>query len=157
MCSRSGLLQMCNGHGPWVPEEPFLCYPWKHCWGLDLREWTRRLIPTSKTSLNLSAGLRWFSTPEGWMMPSKTYEEPRSPPSGCRRWRRNARKHKPRDQGLRSIKEISFGWPKVMTDHPRAQAWRPESAKDLDTRRRLNTESNSGGGLHNLRRDKACM
>jgi len=44
------------------------------CWGLDRRECARRLIPASKKSPNLSAGLRCWVTSahEGCSVPTKT-------------------------------------------------------------------------------------
>ena len=45
-----------------------------YCWGLDLRECAWRLISTSKTSTNQSAGLRCWVTNahEGCSVPTKT-------------------------------------------------------------------------------------
>ena len=56
--------------GPWAATT----WSGNHCWGLDRRECARRLIPASKKSPNLSAGLRCWVTSahEGCSVPTKT-------------------------------------------------------------------------------------
>jgi len=64
---------------------------------LDLRDSPQRLIPASKISLDLSAGLRWFGDKYA-------------------RWIIGA------FQDLQRMKELTFGRPKVTNDHSEAQA-----------------------------------
>ena len=58
------------GSDRWLRTSPSRGY----CWGLDRRECAQRLIPASKTSPNLSAGLRCWVTSahEGCSVPTKT-------------------------------------------------------------------------------------
>ena len=73
--------------------------------GLGLREVPQRLIPASKTSPNLSAGLRWLGD-------------------------KYARRIIGAFRDLRRIKELTFGRPKVTIDHPEERALESRPAKN---------------------------
>ena len=84
-----------------------------YCWGFDLRERARRLIPASKTSPNLSTGLRSWATRthEGCPAPSKTpgSESLTFEPEGEGQPRRNTSPRATTYEASKEMTDCAFG------------------------------------------------
>ena len=122
------------------------------CWGLDLRKCARRLIPASKTSPNISAGLRRWATkaPEAWLVPIKTLRT-KKPTFGSEG---KGRSHRITSLGIKTYGGLgsSPSDTKVMVDHSKVtrglrRTSTPKVIKHQDETRRGTQGPSSGTGV----------